>query len=65
MNMEISRRQFVHGASASVAGGVLGALGFGDIEAAYATSIRAWKLANLTETRNTCPYCSVACGVIM
>jgi formate dehydrogenase major subunit len=65
MNIEISRRQFVHGASASVAGGVLGALGFGDIEAAYATSIRAWKLANLTETRNTCPYCSVACGVIM
>jgi formate dehydrogenase major subunit len=65
MKMEISRRQFVHGASASVAGGVLGALGFGDIEAAYATSIRAWKLANLTETRNTCPYCSVACGVIM
>jgi formate dehydrogenase major subunit len=68
MNMEISRRQFVHGASASVAGvagGVLGALGFGDIEAAYATSIRAWKLANLTETRSTCPYCSVACGVIM
>ena len=65
MNMEISRRQFVHGASAGVAGGVLGALGFGDIEAAYATSIRAWKLANLTETRNTCPYCSVACGVII
>ena len=29
------------------------------------TSIRPWKLANLTETRNTCPYCSVACGIIM
>ncbi len=25
----------------------------------------AWKLAKTTETRNTCPYCSVACGIIM
>ena len=65
MNMELSRRQFVHGAGAGIAGTTLGALGFGDIESAYADSIRPWKLANLTETRNTCPYCSVACGVIM
>jgi len=65
MNMELSRRRFMQGASAGLAGTTLAALGFGDIEAAYATSIREWKLANLTETRNTCPYCSVACGVIM
>jgi formate dehydrogenase major subunit len=65
MNIELSRRRFMQGAGAGLAGTTLGALGFGDIEAAYATSIRAWKLANLTETRNTCPYCSVACGVIM
>lgn len=65
MNMELSRRQFLKGASAGVAGTTLGALGFGDIEAAYATSIRPWKLANLAETRNTCTYCSVACGIIM
>jgi formate dehydrogenase major subunit len=63
--MELSRRQFLKGASAGVAGTTLGALGFGDIEAAYATSIRPWKLANLAETRNTCTYCSVACGIIM
>lgn len=65
MNMELSRRQFMKGASAGIAGTTLGALGFGDIEAAYAASIRPWKLANLTETRNTCTYCSVACGIIM
>jgi len=65
MNMELSRRRFMQGASAGVAGTTLGALGFGDIESAYATSIRAWKLAGTSETRNTCPYCSVACGVIM
>lgn len=65
MNMELSRRQFVIGASAGVAGTTLGALGFGEIESAYAASIRPFKLASLTETRNTCTYCSVACGIIM
>jgi formate dehydrogenase major subunit len=55
----------VHGVAASVAGTSLGALGFGDIETAYATSIRAWKLAGTTETRNTCTYCAVGCGIIM
>ena len=27
--------------------------------------VREFKLARTTETRNTCPYCSVACGVLM
>jgi formate dehydrogenase major subunit len=53
------------GASAGLAGTTLGALGFGDIEQAYATSIRTWKLAGTTETRNTCTYCAVGCGIIM
>ena len=65
MNMEISRRGFMHGATASLAGTTLGALGFGDIESAHATSIRAWKLEGTTETRNTCTYCAVGCGIIM
>jgi len=65
MNIELSRRQFVHGVAASLAGTSLSALGFGDIEKAYATSIRAWKLAGTTETRNTCTYCAVGCGIIM
>lgn len=65
MNMELSRRHFLKGAGAGLAGSTLGAFGFGDIESAYAAAIRPFKLANLTETRNTCPYCSVACGVIL
>ena len=65
MNMELSRRQFMAGASAGLAATALGALGFGGVEAAYAEAIRPFKLANTTETRNTCPYCSVACGIIM
>ena len=65
MNMELSRRHFLKGAGAGLAGTTLGAFGFGDIENAYAAAIRPFKLANLTETRNTCPYCSVACGIIM
>lgn len=65
MNMELSRRQFLGAAGAGVAGTALGAFGFGDIEAAHAKAIRDFKLVNTTETRNTCPYCSVACGIIM
>jgi len=55
----------MQGAGASLAGTTLGALGFGGIETAYASSIRAWKLLGTTETRNTCTYCAVGCGIIM
>ena len=65
MNMELSRRQFLGTATAGMAGSTLAAFGFGDIESAYAASIRPWKLATTAETRNTCTYCSVACGIIM
>jgi formate dehydrogenase major subunit len=65
MNMELSRRQFMKGASAGLAGTTLAAFGFGEVEKAYAQAIRPFKLASTTETRNTCPYCSVACGVIL
>ena len=65
MDMEVSRRDFVKGAGGGIAGTALGALGFGEVEAAHAAAIRPFKLANTTETRNTCPYCSVACGIIM
>ena len=65
MNMRVSRRQLIVGAGAGLAGTTLGALGFGDVETAYATSIRAWKLLGTTETRNTCTYCAVGCGIIM
>jgi formate dehydrogenase major subunit len=65
MNMELSRRHFLVGAGAGLAGTTLGALGFGDVEAALAAAIRPFKLAGTTQTRNTCTYCSVACGIIM
>jgi len=65
MNMEVSRRQVLKGAGAGLVGTTLGAFGFGEIETAYADAIRAFKLVGTTQTRNTCPYCSVACGVIM
>ena len=65
MNIEVSRRQFVAGATVGVAGTTLGALGFGDAEIAQAAAIRTFKLAGLTETRNTCTYCAVGCGIIM
>ena len=65
MNMEISRRSFLKGAGAGVAATTLGAFGFGEAEAAFVEGLRAYKLAGTTETRNTCPYCSVACGVII
>jgi formate dehydrogenase major subunit len=65
MNMELSRRQFIKGTGAGFAATTLGALGFGQVETAFAASIRPYKLAGLTETRNTCTYCAVGCGIIM
>src|SRR5271165_2731292 len=65
MNMELSRRRFMIGAGAGLAGTTIGALGFGDVETAYAAAIRPFKLLGTTETRNTCTYCAVACGIIM
>src|SRR3989449_9153558 len=46
------------------AGGVVSSiLGF-DLRPAYAQS-RELKISRTTETRSTCPYCSVSCGVII
>jgi formate dehydrogenase major subunit len=65
MNIPVSRRAFMKASGAGVAGTALGAFGFGDSEKALAASVRPFKLARLTEVRNTCPYCSVGCGIIM
>ncbi len=65
MNIEVSRRHFMKMAGTGVAGSALGALGFTAAEAMVSAHVRPFKLARTTETRNTCPYCSVACGVIM
>src|ERR1700687_6093231 len=63
--MDLSRPQFLAGAGAGIAGTTLGALGFGDVETAYAAAVRPFNLAGTTETRNTCTYCAVGCGIIM
>jgi formate dehydrogenase major subunit len=65
MNIQVSRRHFLKGAGTGVAGTALGSLGFTAAEAMTAAHVRPFKLARATETRNTCPYCSVACGIIM
>jgi formate dehydrogenase major subunit len=59
--MEISRRTFLQTGLAG--GAALTAFGF-DVSPAYAQS-RALKIDRTTETRSTCPYCSVSCGVII
>lgn len=65
MLQDLSRRQFLRGAGTGLVGTGIAALGFGESEQALAQAVRPFKLARTTETRNTCPYCSVACGVIM
>ncbi len=65
MTVQVSRRGLLKGVGAGLAGGSLGALGFGGLEPAMAAAVRPFKLAQMRETRNTCPYCSVACGVIL
>jgi formate dehydrogenase major subunit len=61
--MDMSRRQFFRVSAAGLAGSSLAALGFSPTQALAET--RNFKLARTTETRSTCPYCSVSCGMIM
>ena len=61
--MDMDRRQFFRVSGAGLAGSSLVALGFSPTAALAET--RQFKLARATETRNTCTYCSVGCGLIM
>ncbi|ODV14334.1 MAG: sulfate ABC transporter substrate-binding protein [Thiobacillus sp. SCN 64-317] len=61
--MQVTRRQFFRICAAGVGSSSLAALGFAPGEAL--AEVRAFKLARTTETRNTCPYCSVGCGLLM
>ena len=61
--MDMNRRQFFRVSGAGLVGSSLVAMGFSPT-AALAQS-RNFKLARTTETRSTCPYCSVSCGLIM
>jgi formate dehydrogenase major subunit len=61
--VNLSRRGLFRFGAVGLAGSTIAALGF-DPEPALA-QVRPFKLSRTTETRNTCPYCSVSCGVIM
>lgn len=65
MNIEVSRRHFLKLAGTGAAGSAIAAFGFGDAEAQVAAHVRPFKLLKATETRNTCPYCSVSCGMLL
>ncbi len=59
--MNLTRRDFLKAGVAGGAGATV--LGF-DLAPAYA-QMRELKIARATETRSTCPYCSVSCGVLI
>ena len=61
--MDMDRRQFFRVSGAGLAGSSMVVLGFSPTAALAET--RQFKLARTTETRNTCTYCSVGCGLIM
>lgn len=63
--MDLSRRGFIKLTGATLATSSLGALGFGSCGEAVAEDVRPFKLTHAKETRNTCTYCSVACGILI
>jgi formate dehydrogenase major subunit len=61
--MGFTRRQFLKVSASGLGATSLTALGFSATR--VLADVRAFKLARTSETRNTCPYCSVGCGVIL
>lgn len=61
--MQVTRRQFFKVCAAGVSSSSLAVLGFSPTDAL--AEVRTFKLARTTETRNTCPYCSVGCGILI
>ncbi len=61
--VNMSRRQFFKVTGASLASSSMVLLGAAPTPAM--AEVRQYKLTRMTETRNTCPYCSVACGVLL
>ena len=59
--MEASRRDFLK--FTTIGGAAAAVFGF-DLKPAFA-QLRVLKIARANETRSTCPYCSVSCGVII
>ena len=63
MDVKLTRRQFFRVCASGIGGSSVAALGFAPTAAL--AEVRQFKLLRTTETRNTCPYCSVGCGIIM
>jgi formate dehydrogenase major subunit len=63
MDVKLTRRQFFKVCSAGMGTSSLAVLGFAP--GAALAEVREYKLTRATETRNTCPYCSVGCGILM
>ena len=59
--MDATRRNFL---KVTTLGGMAASVFGFDLAPAYA-QLRSLKIARATETRSTCPYCAVACGVII
>src|SRR5690625_7463988 len=61
--MDMNRRQFFKASAAGLVGSSLTAMGFSPNEAV--AQAREYKLTRTTESRSTCPYCSVRCGMVV
>lgn len=61
--VQLTRRQFLTVSGASLVGSSLALMGYSPAPAL--AQVRSFKLSRTTETRNTCPYCSVSCGILM
>src|SRR6478672_1719971 len=59
--MDATRRNFL---KVTTLGGMAASVFGFDLAPAYA-QLRSLKIARATETRSTCPYCAVSCGVII
>nr|WP_306803455.1 formate dehydrogenase-N subunit alpha [Providencia sp. PROV266] len=61
--MNVSRRKFFKICAGGMAGTTVAALGF--MPATAMANVREYKLLRSKETRNTCTYCSVGCGLLI
>jgi formate dehydrogenase major subunit len=61
--MQVTRRQFFKVCAGALGSSSMAMLGFWPNDAL--AEVREFKLERTTETRNTCPYCSVGCGLLM
>ena len=61
--MQVTRRQFFKVCAGGLGASSMAMLGFAPNDAL--AEVREFKLQRTTETRNTCPYCSVGCGILI